>query len=84
MTVRYGGLCVRPAVGGTARIRIEKERIKTFAAEFDPQPFHLDEQDASSLPFEGLAAAVGIRPRQRCGSWWRGPQARPRHRGRGL
>jgi acyl dehydratase len=26
--------------GGATRIRIEKERIKTFAAEFDPQPFH--------------------------------------------
>ena len=29
---------------GSGRIRIAKERIKTFAAEFDPQPFHLDPQ----------------------------------------
>ena len=43
--------------GGTARIRIEKERIKTFAAEFDPQPFHLDEQVARSSFFRGLAAS---------------------------
>lgn len=43
--------------GGAARIRIEKERIMTFAAEFDPQPFHLDEQAASSSIFRGLAAS---------------------------
>jgi acyl dehydratase len=43
--------------GGAARIRIEKERIKTFAAEFDPQPFHLDEQAAESSIFGGLAAS---------------------------
>ena len=32
------------AVGQTfrsGRLRIDKERIKTFGAEFDPQPFHL-------------------------------------------
>jgi acyl dehydratase len=34
------------------------ERIKTFAAEFDPQPFHLDEEAAASHPiFAGLAAS---------------------------
>jgi len=27
---------------GSGRIRIDKEGIKRFAAEFDPQPFHLD------------------------------------------
>jgi acyl dehydratase len=42
---------------GAARIRIEKERIKTFAAEFDPQPFHLDEQAAGRSIFGGLAAS---------------------------
>jgi acyl dehydratase len=26
--------------------RIDEERIKSFAAEFDPQPFHLDEAAA--------------------------------------
>jgi acyl dehydratase len=43
--------------GGATRIRIEKDRIKTFAAEFDPQPFHLDEQPAASSFFGGLAAS---------------------------
>src|SRR4249920_1425337 len=43
--------------GGAARIRIESERIKSFAAEFDPQPFHLDEQAADHSIFGGLAAS---------------------------
>jgi acyl dehydratase len=42
---------------GSGRIRIDKERIKAFAAEFDPQPFHLDEGQASDTIFEGLAAS---------------------------
>ncbi len=32
-------------------------RIKTFAAEFDPQPFHLDEAAANASVFQGLAAS---------------------------
>lgn len=43
--------------GGADRIRIEKERIMAFAAEFDPQPFHLDEQAATGSIFGGLAAS---------------------------
>src|SRR5260221_6299618 len=42
---------------GSGRLRVEKERIKTFAAEFDPQPFHLDEEAARSSIFRGLAAS---------------------------
>lgn len=42
---------------GSARIRVEPERIKRFAAEFDPQPFHLDEDAARSTLFGGLAAS---------------------------
>ena len=41
----------------SGRLRIEKERIKTFAAEFDPQPFHLDEDAARETIFRGLAAS---------------------------
>jgi acyl dehydratase len=33
------------------------ERIKAFAAEFDPQPFHLDEAAARDSVFQGLAAS---------------------------
>jgi acyl dehydratase len=42
---------------GSGRLRVEKERVKTFAAEFDPQPFHLDEEAARGSIFRGLAAS---------------------------
>src|SRR2546430_3975375 len=48
------------AVGQTfrsGRVRIDTERIKTFGAEFDPQPFHLDEEAARDTIFRGLAAS---------------------------
>src|SRR5260370_7032511 len=38
-------------------LRIDKERIFTFAAEFDPQPFHLDEAAARHSIFGGLCAS---------------------------
>jgi acyl dehydratase len=38
-------------------LTVDKERIKSFAAEFDPQPFHLDEEAAKSTFFRGLAAS---------------------------
>ena len=37
--------------------RMDAERIKAFAAEFDPQPFHLDEAAARQSIFHGLAAS---------------------------
>jgi acyl dehydratase len=36
---------------------ITAAEIKAFAAQFDPQPFHLDEEAASSTLFGGLAAS---------------------------
>ena len=36
---------------------LEESRIKAFAAEFDPQPFHLDEAAAEASVFRGLAAS---------------------------
>jgi acyl dehydratase len=41
----------------SGRIRIDANRIKSFAAEFDPQPFHLDERAATDSIFGGLAAS---------------------------
>jgi acyl dehydratase len=38
-------------------IRVDADRIKSFAAEFDPQPFHLDETAAAGSIFRGLAAS---------------------------
>ena len=37
--------------------RMEPERMKAFAAEFDPQPFHTDEEAAQASVFQGLAAS---------------------------
>ena len=37
--------------------RIDAEQIKRFAAEFDPQHFHLDEEAAKGSIFGGLAAS---------------------------
>jgi acyl dehydratase len=37
--------------------QISEAQIKTFAQEFDPQPFHLDEAAAQASVFAGLAAS---------------------------
>jgi len=37
--------------------RVTAEEIKRFAAEFDPQPYHLDEEAAKATPLKGLAAS---------------------------
>jgi acyl dehydratase len=42
---------------GPTRIRVEPERVASFAAEFDPQPFHLDAEAAKATIFGGLAAS---------------------------
>ncbi|WP_131118582.1 MaoC family dehydratase [Lichenihabitans psoromatis] len=36
---------------------VTEAEIRAFAAEFDPQPFHLDEATALSSPLKGLAAS---------------------------
>ena len=38
-------------------IRVDAGQIKSFAAEFDPQPFHLDPEAAKQTFFRGLAAS---------------------------
>ena len=48
------------AVGQTfasGRLRIDRERALAFAAEFDPQPFHLDEAAARRSIFGGLTTS---------------------------
>jgi acyl dehydratase len=42
---------------GSGRLRVDEGRVKTFAAEFDPQPFHLDDKAAHGTIFGGLAAS---------------------------
>lgn len=58
MTVQYlDDLAPGQRFGGAARIRIDAERVASFAAEFDPQPFHLDAQAAAQTLFGALAAS---------------------------
>jgi acyl dehydratase len=48
------------AVGQTYRtssVTVDEARLKAFAAEFDPQPFHLDAAAAGSSLFGGLVAS---------------------------
>lgn len=41
----------------SGRHALNADQIKAFAADFDPQPFHLDEAAASRTVFKGLAAS---------------------------
>jgi acyl dehydratase len=57
-SVRYlEDFAVGQKFGGAERVRVDAARIKSFAAEFDPQPFHLDESAAGASIFRGLAAS---------------------------
>ena len=40
-------------------VEVSAEAIKAFAAEYDPQPFHLDETAAEAHPIFGALAASG-------------------------
>ncbi len=42
---------------GSGRISVDEARIKSFAGEFDPQPYHLDAAAARRSIFGGLAAS---------------------------
>jgi acyl dehydratase len=42
---------------GSGQLSVQAARIKSFAAEFDPQPFHLGEDSARQTLFKGLAAS---------------------------
>lgn len=44
-------------VFNTGRLHVDKEQIFAFARQFDPQPFHLNEEAARQSPFGGLAAS---------------------------
>lgn len=41
----------------SASTSLDAAQIKAFASQFDPQPFHLDEQAAAASFFTGLAAS---------------------------
>ncbi len=41
----------------SGRLTVDAEQIKSFAAAFDPQPYHLDDEAARKTVFKGLAAS---------------------------
>ncbi len=41
----------------TGTYALDEAQIKAFAAQFDPQPFHLDSEAAKATLFQGLAAS---------------------------
>jgi acyl dehydratase len=57
MTVHYLEDFAAGQVFNTGRHRVDKEQIFAFARQFDPQPFHTDEEAARKSPFQGLAAS---------------------------
>lgn len=57
MTARYLEDFAAGQAFGTGTIRVDKEMIFGFARQYDPQPFHLDEEAARKSPFQGLAAS---------------------------
>ncbi|AQV94683.1 dehydratase [Cupriavidus necator] len=57
MTIQYIEDLAPGQKYGSGRLTVEPDRIKAFAAEFDPQPFHLDEATARDTLFRGLAAS---------------------------
>jgi acyl dehydratase len=57
MTVQYFEDYAVGQIYRSGRRRIDKEEIVAFAREFDPQPYHLDEEAAKNSPFKGLAAS---------------------------
>src|SRR5262249_17277625 len=57
MTNRYLEDFAVGQVFKTGRKRVDKDEIFAFAREYDPQPYHLDEEAAKKSPFAGLAAS---------------------------
>ena len=45
----------------SGRLRIDKDHIIAFAAQFDPQPYHLDDEAARKSIFGGLAGRLAYR-----------------------
>src|SRR6201997_5124369 len=57
MTKRYLEDFAVGQVFKSGRKRVGKDEIFAFAREYDPQPYHLDEEAAKKSPFKGLAAS---------------------------
>jgi acyl dehydratase len=63
MSERYLEDFVVGQIFGSGRLRVTREQIKAFAAEFDPQPFHLDETADKTRFFKDWRQVAGtLRP----------------------
>jgi acyl dehydratase len=60
MTEHYLDDFAAGQIFNTGKMRVDKEQIFAFARQFDPQPFHLDEQAALKSPFKDWRQAAGI------------------------
>jgi acyl dehydratase len=56
MTARYLEDFTAGQEFASGQLKVDRDRITSFAAEFDPQPFHLNEEAARGSVFKGLAA----------------------------
>ena len=54
---------------GSGRLTVNEARIKSFAAEFDPQPYHLDHQVARASIFGTLVASGWHTAAITCACW---------------
>ena len=57
MTERYLDDFAVGQTFGSGTVHVDMDRIKTLAAEFDPQPFHLDDAGARGTQAGGLIAS---------------------------
>ncbi len=57
MTERYFEDFAVGQVFNSGRRRVDREQILAFAREFDPQPYHLDDEAARKSAFRGLVAS---------------------------
>jgi acyl dehydratase len=57
MTGRYLEDFAAGQTFGSDRLKIDSARIKAFAVEYDPQPFHMEEAAARDSMFRGLVAS---------------------------
>jgi acyl dehydratase len=57
MTERYFEDFAVGQIFNSGRRRVDKEQILAFAREFDPQPYHLDDEAARKSAFRGLVAS---------------------------
>jgi len=53
----YGDITVGDRFEADRTVTLSREAIVEFAAEYDPQPFHLDEAAGEPTPFGGLVAS---------------------------